>query len=201
MATLRSRNTKPPGGFWFIEQTSHLRIEGDSIGELVGRIVQHRAYTGLRPVDPTEVQLEAERQICTRLSKSECRPEGGDDEWTPIVSKIGIPNPTQILDFSRVAMEWVARGLDLAPVEEAERRAAICRGCQNNTPLTGCKCSIFYKAINKAIPNARRLPGLGVCSACGCSLQAKVNVPGNVLVASNVDRDMDFPSFCWQRQL
>lgn len=200
MATLRSKGTKPPLGFWFIEPTSQLRIEGDSLGELVGRIIQHRVYKGLAPTDHATVQLEAERQICTRLSQSECRSEGRDDEWVPIKSKIGIPNPMAILGFSRAAIDWVAGGQQLVPLDEANRRAAICRGCQNNTALTGCKCSSFYKVINKAIPADRRLPGLGVCAACSCSLVAKVNLPMEVIESSNKGRDLQFPDFCWQRK-
>lgn len=200
MATLRSKNTVPPRGFAFIVPESKLTITEESLDSLVLKVIQHRVHIGTTPTDYETVELEIQRQICSRLTESECRSEGISDEWVPIKDAVGIPSPKAILGFSKAAIEWVASGRDLVPQSEAQRRREICIKCSLNISVGGCKCSLFYKAVAKAIPPERRFPGLGVCIACSCSLTAKVNLPMNVIRESNKGRALDFPGYCWQNE-
>src|SRR6185369_15925185 len=104
MATLRQKNTKPPRGWNYIQAETSLTIEGDSLDELTNRVIQHRQHRGLTPTDYKTVSLEIERQICTRLSRAECRSEGTTDSWVPVQDRLGIPNPMTVLQFSKAAI-------------------------------------------------------------------------------------------------
>ena len=197
MARLRFKTTVPPRGWFFIQQETRLRITGESLDDLAAKVVEHRRYKNLPRATKAEASLDIERQTCSRLGKRECSPEGMEDEWVPVndVPLISLP---AIIGFSRAALEWIASGRELVEKAEAERRAEICKGCPLNNALTGCKCSIFYKMVDKSVPFERRDPGLGICGACQCSLIAKVNLPMNVIEASNGGREIAWPAHCWQ---
>lgn len=199
MATLRDKRTKPPRGYNYRQQETALEIEGDSLDELVERVIAHRAYKGLLPRDPGTVQLEIERQICTRLGLHECRPEAGDN-WTPIKDRVGIPSPMGILAMSKAALDWIRGGGGFVAREESERRAAICRSCPANRPMTGCKCSALFRVVDGLVPADRRLPGIGLCLSCGCTLTVKVNVPLEILRKADEGRDIQYVSGCWMRE-
>lgn len=196
MARMRFTRQVPPRGWAYIQQESKLRIEGESIDDLATRVVAHRVYKGLPRATVEEAKLDIERQICTRLTARECISEGIDDEWKPINDN---PNITMaaVIGASKAALEFVASGAELVPETERARRAEICLGCAANTFMRGCRCSIFYKMIDRMVPVQRRDPGLGVCGACACSLQAKTNLPANVIKAGDSGRKIEYPSFCW----
>ncbi|MES2202459.1 MAG: hypothetical protein V4498_09420 [candidate division FCPU426 bacterium] len=164
--------------------------------DLAARVVQHRIYKKLPRATLDEAKLDIERQICTRLTARECISEGTDDEWKPIDDN---PNITMsaVIGASKAALEFVASGAELVPEAERARRAEICLGCAANSFIRGCRCSIFYKMIDRMVPAIRRDPGLGVCGVCACSLQAKTNLPANVIVAGDKGRNLEYPSFCW----
>jgi len=104
MARYRFPNQIPPRGWFYIQAESKLRIEGESLEDLIRKVTDHRKYKGLSRVDPDEVRLDIERQVCTRLTARECVSEGIDDEWKPIEDN---PNITMaaVIGFSRVALE------------------------------------------------------------------------------------------------
>lgn len=197
MARMKFKREVPPRGWSYIQPVTRLKILGESLPDLADKVYRHRLYKGLERASVAEAGLDIERQICTRLGTRECSPEGTADEWVPVTE-----NPTiemsAVIGFSKAALEWISSGRELVPESEANRRAEICKACPLNNPMTGCKCSIFYKMVNMAVPEARRDPELGVCGACACALQAKVNLPMNVVNESNAGRNLSFPVFCWQ---
>ncbi len=198
MATLKHRNTQPPGGFSYYQKDTRYLLKGDSLGELTDRVVRHRKYRNLLPTDAETVQLEIERQICTRLGSYHCRAEGTEDEWVPIENHGPLVTLSAITGFSAAALEWIKTGHELVPIEEANRRRDICISCPLNSPVGGCKCSAFYNLVSSIVPRERQLEDLYVCHACACSLQAKANLPMNVVHESNEGRKLDFPAYCWQ---
>lgn len=200
MARMRFKNQVPPRGWKYIQQESRLTIEGESMEDLAAKVVEHRRYKSLARATVEEAKLDIERQICTRLTARECISEGINDEWQPIDDN---PNITMaaVIGASKAALEFVASGAELVPEAERARRAEICLGCAANSFIRGCRCSIFYKMIDKMVPANRRDPGLGVCGACACSLQAKTNLPANVIKAGDAGRNISYPAHCWIPQL
>lgn len=200
MARYKFLNQVPPGGYWYIQRETALRIEGDSIPEVAKKTIAHRQYKGLQPTDYATVALEVERQICSRLGEDHCRKEGSDDPWQPLNFKSTVMKVGNVFAFSRAAFEWLTSGRELVSREKAEGRAKGCASCPLNWPLTGCKCSKIIKLISKAVPADKQFDNLGVCMACECSLPAKVWLPRNVVDASNAGRNIKFPQdgSCWQ---
>lgn len=202
MATLKHRRQSPPGGFVYFQKETEFTIKGENEPQLIDLVVAHRKYRNLHPQEPELVRLDIERQICTRLSREECRPESGDDKWVPQDGRRQPVTMSNVLSFSKAAIAFLASGGEMAPMEEVQRRAAICRGCPMNQPMTGCACNLFYKILDKTIPDSRRLQGLHVCRSCNCALGVKVNLTAAQVVASNEGRKIDWPEQeCWQKTL
>ncbi len=200
MARLKFRNQVPPRGFFYVQKESRLRIEGESLDDLAQQIVTHRTFKGLPRATIEEAKIDIERQICARLTVRECVSEGIDDEWKPIDDNPNI-SLSAVLGASKAALEFVASGAELVPEAERSRRAEICKDCPANNQVRGCKCSIFYKMIDRMVPFERRDPELFVCSCCSCSLQAKTNLPANVILAGDKGRNISYVAGCWIPEL
>lgn len=196
MARLRNRRDVPSRGWNYIQKETHLKLEGDSMDELAKRVVDHRRFKGLSRVSIDEVKQDIERQICARMGTRECIAEGLDDEWVP-VQAVALPKLSAVMGASKAAFEFVASGAELVSDEERLRRTEICLSCPLNVPLTGCRCSMFYKMLNKTLPEEKRNPELGVCAICQCSNNLKVNLQPNVIRAGDEGRNLTYPAQCW----
>lgn len=200
MARMKFKRETPSRGWFHIQKETRLKIVGESLDDLSVKVAQHRSYKGLPRATVAEANIDIQRQICSRLSERECVAEGIGDEWVPVKDAI-LPKMEEIVSFSKAALEWLASGRQLVPKEEAERRADICKGCQMNSPLHGCNCGLIYKMIASSVPLDRRDAELGICGACSCELKSKVNLPENVIRASNEGRNIAWPAHCWQREI
>lgn len=186
----------------YFQKETEFTIKAENRDNLVDLVVKHRQYRNLHPQQPALVALDIERQICVRLGHDECRPEGGEDKWVARDGRKPGVTMSGVLAFSKAALAFIASGAELAPMEEVHRRAAGCRGCPLNQPMTGCACNIFYKALDAAIPRSRKLEGLHVCRACDCSLVAKVNLTAEQIIVSNKGRQITWPAQeCFQREI
>lgn len=202
MALLKTRRTAPPGGFQYFQRETEFTIKAESLGELVDAIIAHRRYKNLQPQDYGNVQLEAERQMCVRLGRLECKPESNEDKWVPQDNMREHINMGHVMGFSKAALAFIASGGELAPMPEVERRATICKTCPLNQPMSGCSCNFFYKAIDATVPRSRRLDGMHVCRVCNCSLTAKINLTEEQVVISNEGRDLKWPEQeCFQKAI
>lgn len=202
MAILRHRSTTPPGGWQFFQKETEFTLKAENEPALVELVVKHRQYKNLIRQSPEEVQRDIERQICTRLGSMECQSEGKDDNWVPRNPERHVVTMSGVLGFSKAAFAFLKSGMALAPLEEVQRRADVCRSCPLNQPMTGCACDGFYKAIEAVVPAERRLPGLHVCRACDCSLVAKVNLTEQQIIASNEGRKITWPGGeCFQKKI
>ncbi len=201
MATLRTPRTAPPGGFFYFQKETRLRIKADNLDELVGRVIEHRQQNRLEPTDRISVSLGIQQQICARLGKSHCRREGPDDPWVPRAEGETLLTLQSVMAASRAAFEWLGGGMKLVDMEENHRRHEICADCPLNQPMTGCRCSVLFAMIAKVVPENRRFGDLHVCHACGCSLAAKCAAPLNVLRASEEGRNVSYPAWCWMAGL
>lgn len=83
-----------------------------------------------------------------------------------------------------VAMIEFARGHELVPQEEAERRADICRQCRFRADVTGCfGCgglfSLMFDLLSgRSVANPENLRSCGIC---GCQNERQVFFPLEVL--------------------
>lgn len=105
--------------------------------------------------------------------------------------------------------------------EEAERRAAICAGCHNNSDVPAAKgCSgcgqgttIFtsplWRFVDRLVQPFRASwlqsyattqdNRLGACNVCGCNLKMAVFVPADAFDYTEQEKNA-FPSFCWHKE-
>lgn len=109
------------------------------------------------------------------------------------------PNLTDVWGWATSMLHWRDKGYSTVPMEEAERRAAICVKCPHNKPVSGCVgCRGVGDLIDRIIGGLKTSQSdkLHQCSVCaGCILGPKVFLPREVI---NADAYMnDLPSFCW----
>jgi hypothetical protein len=199
MALIRSFRDVPPGGWRYVQPETAVWFSSDNYDDLIAQIIPHRKYKGL-PVE--SVELDVQRQLCLGLDEGWCKPEPGEN-YRPVADLTARLTTGMALSLGKTvvaALAEVAAGkLPLASKDDAQRRATICRGCPFNKPSSLCSCSAVYKAIEATIPKDRLQPGISVCMACGCSLQAKVNLPLSVVQAGN-STEATFPPHCWQTE-
>jgi hypothetical protein len=198
MARLKHKNTVPPRGFRYVQPESKLLVEGENYGDLIKKVMAHRAYKGLTRQSREEVEQDVERQICSRLSKNECASEGPDDELRP-VDETAVLTVGSVTRFTAAAIRWLAKGAKVVPFEQMKKRQAACLACPLNNPMKACSCSLFYKSINAVVPEARRDPNLFICSACGCSINAKVQMPLDMVLQADEGRNIQYAVGCWVR--
>lgn len=200
MARLKNKSQHPPRGYFYVQPESRLKIVGENYGKIMKSVLAHRLYKGFPRATLPEVVLDVERQICARLTKNECSSEGPDDVLRP-VTESNVVSIAKVVAISRAALEWVSLGKELVSVEESKRRADICKACPLMSGYSGCKCGLLYNLIAKSVPEARRDNDLGYCRVCSCELRSKVNLPANVILASNKGRDLQWPTPCWQKDI
>jgi len=164
-----------------------LWINGDNFDHLVDRVRDHRRYKGL---DPVTVEEDIVQQVCMRLGPAACREY---EEYYP--DKTDRVDAEMMQAINKTAINYLKSGMSLADEEEVQRRAEICRGCPFNVSAQGCSCSVFFKIVESLISKEKRLPGVNICSVCGCSLQLKTRFPSGTID----NGDLSFPAWCWQR--
>jgi hypothetical protein len=203
MALLRFKNEKPAySGFNYLQKETALILTGDSLGELTRKVIDHRKHKNLPFGSEADVQKEIERWICGRLGNNECIAEGPDDSWVPTPQDSNVMSLEKIVGFSTAAWTWLKSGGEFVAKEEAQRRAAICWGCAANVDQGHeCFTCSLSKLVRSAVPDDRRIAGLHSCQFCGCDLVSKVNLPDAAIIASNANRGLIFPSWCWQVSL
>ena len=197
MSHLKFPRQTPPGGWIFLVTETGLAITADNEGSLIAKVIEHRKYKGLPELTPETVKAMIEAQICTRLTDRECEKDGPDDPWVPQKTKPSL-RLADVLTLSQSAFKAILGGAGLmAPMEEARRRADICRVCPLNQSIHGCRCAPLYKAISTAIPKDRMFSGLEVCMVCSCSNNASVNVSDQVIRETKGGKDYPWPIHCW----
>lgn len=162
------------------------------------RVALHRGYRNLPRTDYQDVVDDVNAQMCERLGPDHCTARKGD-QWMHIKKDFsnGIDGETALAG-SRALLDFLKSGRQMVEDAESLRRADICRSCHLNTPAQGCgNCSSLATATARLVPENRRYSGLNVCAACGCGLQLKVNVPLDIIEASEKHRDLTYPQNCW----
>lgn len=195
MIKIKKRNLVPPGGWKFKDPDSGFWLEGRSIEQLVSNVILSRkknGYTGSFDIEETE--QEVLKQICSIIGEPHCK---SDEEIVIYEDKTGIFKLDKITSIASAALE-MAKGESLVDAKELARRQAICNKCFLNRPARGCACATVYKMINAAIPDNRRDENLEMCGACGCMINAKIQLPMSAVNAANKGSNNKYPSYCWQ---
>lgn len=198
MALISQKNTTPPDGWNFTQPETKTVMRHETLPELVDMVRLHRLHKGLKPDDREGVQLDIERQICLAQFPGVCHPEPGE-EYRPLQDISRTLNLAKIESLSFAAFEFVKSGARMVDEETAQKRAAICHGCKFNHTPNACMCTPLWKFITSLIPDSRRIAGLQICAVCGCSIQAKILMPENVLRHADEGRDIRYPDYCWNK--
>lgn len=199
MALLKSLRLIPPGGWRYVQPETAVRFYSEfTYEELRAQVEAHRKYKNL-PLETIDHDIQS--QMCSGLSAEHCNPEPGES-WTPVkdlTASLSAGLAVKLMSsVTRALAKFIMGGLEFVPKTEAQARADVCRRCPFNKPATLCACSSVYGAVEKLIPADRKELGVSVCMACGCSLQAKINLPAETIKASLPD-DIVLPTWCWQR--
>lgn len=200
MAKLKHPHTAPPGGWKYRQPQTGFVASGDSLHKLVANVVAHRIYKGLEPQSENLVRIDVERQICDALGTHDCQPDSFGDPWVPQPERARL-TLSDVLNFSAAMLNWIREGRELAPIELAQRRRKVCLECPLNQSFSGCKCAKLYEMVAKIVPPERRFGDLHGCMACGCALQAKVNLPDEILDRAESGREISWPAYCWRRKV
>ena len=173
---LNSTSQTPPAGWFYVQfQTGHRFNESD-FEMLVLSVLSHRNSNKLPHATVEEVTADIHNQICSRSPSHVCR--GADFEPASLSAS------TVLSSMNALASTW--KETPLVPLEEANRRADICRRCPHNQPMKGCFgfCSQAFAELFKTMNRGRETPDdekLMGCDVCGCSLRALVHFPVTVL--------------------
>jgi len=193
---LNKRNATPPGGWKYKQKETGLWIDDNtSLEKLAVKVSAHRKYKEIEPSDLESVTSDIETQICMRLDGDGCVGEG--DVYKDQGFNLKLSN---IESASKSLLKFMEMGGEFADPNEAGIRAEICRGCPFNRPAKSCLCNKFMKVVNDLVlKKGSPREGLDICGICGCSLQAKTNVPMEVVKKSNEGKNFKYPEWCWQK--
>lgn len=183
----------PPGGAWswISPVTGRKLVSRGAARKLVNSVIAYQRENGHEVQTPEQV----EHDICMQsgLLKPYCRGSGSVPS--------GRTTLQTLVNASKAFVAWVNSGMELAPMEEVEARAAICARCPRNQPLGGCSSCLPELAAEVAqdalVSKARRSKHhdkLHNCQQCGCRLALKTQLPD---AATTVEEGQQFPEWCW----
>lgn len=192
---LTSKNLVPPGGWYF--QQGRYRIEALTFNLLVEAVKSHRGSNGLVEGNVSD---EIQNQICTRW------PAGCAAASAPVAPER--PGFWSSLTSFGNSLLKLGFGKDkLVSQLEADRRAAICAQCHNNSSRTGLGmiCSTCtdtsIAAIRSMILGSMRTASdaaLKACAICTCDNKLAVWFPLSALKMDDSNRNA-YPGFCWRK--
>lgn len=196
MARLCRPHEAPPDDFIYTQPDTGGRWTGENLSQLVGFVLEHRKWRGLKPDDYDGVRLDIERQICSGMPQGVCQAEEGEN-YQPFDDKARGLTVESLMDASGAALRFIQSGGALVDKAESERRANICRGCRFNRPSPCAICTPAFKLMTALVPSGRIELGLSACGLCGCSLQVKVLLPIETILSQDASQPYRFPQHCW----
>jgi hypothetical protein len=188
---LLRKNHVPVGGSWFytVPETG-LQIEDRmSLAGVVAKVQAHYAANSLPA--PENLPAIIEDYICSRMPSGVC--SGG----SPNVRSLDF---FSVLGATELLVQRIVKGSGIyVTKEEAARRASICATCPNNLQHMCTTCNGLRTTFQKLVANRTTPfdPKLGVCSACGCGLHAKVHIDKKYLPPMPEDARHTVPKTCW----
>lgn len=188
----------PPNGWRFKNQSSGQWIIANHKKGLVEKVIFHRQQIDSgESLDPEIVGQEIDEQICLMLDDSWCKGDSGREVYSDVTKSL---STAQFKSLATATTGWLKGGAELVSKEVLSERQSICNTCPMNKHTNACACFPIYKAIERVVPQDRRNDNLGVCSICGCLINAKAQLKDEVIQASNKSSNPKFPSWCWQNK-
>jgi len=195
-----NKSQSPPGGGWryFIEQTGAM-LTATTEGALITSIQKHLAANDLPPLEDPSRAIE--QYICEQVP-GYC----GLLDGTPVMTTKKTLKRTfhEIVTGTKTLGQWLLNGAKRVEIDEANRRASICAGCQENISpegCTSCNMSVLKRLVEQVVPGSvvtQYNDQLKSCNVCGCALKAKVVIDGDI-IRDNLPSDIykQLPSHCW----
>lgn len=195
MLKVVNKTDVPRGGWTYKVEATGVTVNAGSINKLKQHVMAH--LNANRVEIPAGLEEEIEDTACHNLG-------AGMPHWCA-ERKPEVPKPgrskwraADVVRFLKTVIQWgLAGGFKFVPIEEAERRAAICATCPLNTTVSGCMGCGGVGTLVKMIRGSTRTSQdakLHTCEVCGCFLQVKVLVPAGVIDNSG----LEYPAHCWQ---
>ncbi len=182
-------NAVPQGGFWrYREPDTGVTIEANHWKAFLAKAFRHREANGLYTGSNWEAEIWA--LVCEQHPEVECGPNG------ELKADFTLDD---IRRFAKFFVEWRQAGGQWVPQEEAEQRAAICKGCKNNVSLLGCwgcKGALNWMAENMGGRSTSQDADLQQCRICKCTNRFAIHAPLEVM--DYTDLKEEFPPWCWK---
>lgn len=183
----------PPGGSWrwVSPVTGQTLTSRATARKLVQEVINYQTNNQHEVQSPAQI----EHDICMQMGllKPHCR----GSEATPV----GRTTLRTLSNASKAFLKWVSAGMGLAPMEQVEKRAAICARCPRNQPLGGCTdcmpelaAQIAQDALVKPERRSKQHDRLHNCQQCGCRLTLKTQLPDS---AMTLEEGEQYPEWCW----
>jgi len=183
-------NLYPRDGYFF-KESDGTSIRADSWPGVIRRVAKYRVRAGLAPGNP---EVEVMEQACQR-NPAHCVRD--DPVRAEMLKKVSLKG--RILNF----LSSLRRARDKTPIDfvgapEAERRAAICAACPNNTSISegcgSCKAALTEMRSDilgrgRSIDN--RLVG---CVVTGEDLPTAIHINQQAIEHS------ELPGHCWRKR-
>lgn len=207
---LNSLNVTPPGGFRYLEPSTGKWIPpqgqpADISFETNLKKVSTFLKSNSLPI-PNDLSEVIQAQVCSRMSNDLQWCNDGKiatSERVNAARKGWSFTFDEVKSFTRTMIDWTLNGRERVNDETITERAAICKGCPNNTLPPGCgACSGgTLREIVAALVGGTSHPmdmHLRACSICGCDLKAKVRIPTGILTKNmSAAKQAQLPAHCW----
>lgn len=206
MTTRVKESMIPPGGWHYVQPTNtggSMRIEAGSLSDLIDRVIIERVNMDL---DVSTIIRDIEEYICTLGGKYQCRPDRG--KRRPAGAALKTRQIEALITRISAWVDGIHSVSDRRMVsnQEANRRAAICRGCNQSIrwhiSCDSCNDKIerflFCLRNGRSTEYDRKLDRKG-CRAIGICHRTAVHLDLEAMDA--VPDASKAPTGCWIKSL
>ena len=195
LLTFRKASTVPPGGYKYLDPNNEFLIVGSTLQDLINRVVVYRKANNF-DVEP-DLPAIIEDWICQRIPQ----------ELTSAYSKNTAPTLTNATSATVsgatqfLLKQFRLNGRKKINLEDAKKRAAICRKCPDNTKTVACaSCQGLTPWIRGWIKGPIEVEeGLHICKNCALFNIAQIYVPIEVFARFTSDAMLEnHPDRCWK---
>jgi len=185
----------PPDGWRFTVPETGFQLRAWTAKILAGKVMQHMEANDL-PV-PVPWWPHFQDAVCRQMRL-------GEPFCGPVL-------PKQVTEFAHINLSMAARFIrtiiqvvkdrKFVPLQEANRRLAICAACPMAITIGGCR--VCYEAFRK-IENMTKnmplppLPAKEFCGACGCVIRYKALIDNDTLDKAEKGNRPLYSKECWR---
>ena len=175
----------PPGGWSYTDPRTQIAYKEHALTAVLQKV--YRSWIANDTPIPADWQALIRQEICEQRPDIECREIGEPERFTTYAD---------VERFAGTLKNWLAQGAQWVPIEEAERRAAICAACVENRSARLCiACTALrWMAERSGMPSTSKDAELKTCRVCGCWNSIAVHVPKDALDVTG----LTFPKHCWK---